>query len=326
MSRNLIYAKVIADSISEAGHRLTSLEMRLHRFVLAELNTHRRLAGRDADGTELAMEEFSRNSASSRAIPAAKQIRRVEQTPALPVVWPAEQKGMQGGEPLHPNQARSAEAAWRNAADDAVIAARRLVALGVHKSLANRVLEPFMMHTVVISATDWQGFWDQRCSPLAQPEIREAAEAMKAAYDASEPTVLREGQWHLPYVDRETITAVEEHLLAQEGQGNYGRQMVTRYLVHVSAARCARTSYETQDGTRDIEADLNLYDRLVTAWPPHWSPLEHPATPWPQNVNDRVLYYTDLDGQPQARTPRGPVVGNFTGWRQMRYEMESPRG
>ena len=58
------------------------------------------------------------------------------------------------------------------ARDGAVDAARQLDALGVHKQVANRVLEPFMWHTVIITATDWDGFWLQRCSPLAQPEIR----------------------------------------------------------------------------------------------------------------------------------------------------------
>ena len=34
-------AKVLADSVSPAGHRLTTLEATFPRFVLAEFNTHR---------------------------------------------------------------------------------------------------------------------------------------------------------------------------------------------------------------------------------------------------------------------------------------------
>ena len=44
---------------------LTTIEATIHRFVLAELNTHRL---------------FSRNSASSRAVPVARQIERVLET------------------------------------------------------------------------------------------------------------------------------------------------------------------------------------------------------------------------------------------------------
>lgn len=278
----------MADSINEEGDRLTTLEVVFHRFVLAEMNTHRK---------------FSRNSASSRAIPVQKQIRRVEMSPAMPVSWPAEQKGMQGGEELL--DATMAQKAWRNAADDAVIAARRLTEEGVHKSVTNRVLEPFMMHTAVISATDWDGFWEQRCSPLAQPEIRVAAELMKEAYDGSIPRVLDEGDWHLPYVlDDEMANPM--HVLGK-----------------VSAARCARTSYLTQDGKRDFDEDIALYQRLVSARPAHWSPLEHVATPDLENKQDFTISGYDFDGRRYTLSRIEPRYGNFRGWRQHRIEMES---
>ena len=49
-----ISAKVIADSVSPKGIRLVTIECQFPRFILAQVNTHR---------------VFSRNSASSRAIP-----------------------------------------------------------------------------------------------------------------------------------------------------------------------------------------------------------------------------------------------------------------
>ena len=55
-------ARIVLDSISPAGDRLTTMEVRMHRFVLAEFNTHR---------------VFSRNSASSRAIPTYTRVRSV---------------------------------------------------------------------------------------------------------------------------------------------------------------------------------------------------------------------------------------------------------
>lgn len=75
-------AKIIADSISPDGVRLTTMEVVMHRFVLAEFNTHR---------------VFSRNSASSRAIPYDKIRSRVLNDVAFPVEWASEQRGMQGG-------------------------------------------------------------------------------------------------------------------------------------------------------------------------------------------------------------------------------------
>lgn len=258
-------ATIIADSISPSGVRLTTIEVTLHRFVLAELNTHR---------------VFSRNSASSRAIPVRKQIARVVDDPAIPVEFGANQRGMQAGEPLTGEDHDRALTAWLEARDRAVEAVTRLQELGVHKQVTNRLLEPFMWHTVIVTATEWDGFWEQRCSPLAQPEIRVAAEAMKAAYDASEPVPVGMGEWHTPYL--------------RDEDGDLDDETARK----VSAARCARVSYLTHDGRRDISKDIELYERLVTARPPHWSPLEHVATPAPEGES---------------------TLGNLRAWRQLRH-------
>lgn len=264
-------ATVIADSTSPDGVRLTTIEATIHRFVLAEVNTHRTM---------------SRNSSSSRAIPVARQVQRVVDDPAIPIEFGANQPGMQAGAPLAGAEREAAEDAWLAARDATVAAVGRLGELGVHKQVTNRLLEPFMWHQVILSATDWRGFWDQRCSPLAQPEIRVAAEAMRAAYDASTPVQLDEGEWHTPYVRPDEA----------------GLPLATRK--RISAARCARVSYLTHDGRRDVPADEQLYERLVTADPPHWSPLEHVARP-----------LTDDDAP----------MGNFRGWRQLRHDIERAR-
>lgn len=258
-------AAVVADSVSPDGVRLTTIEVTLHRFVLAELNTHR---------------VFSRNSASSRAIPVHKQLARVLDDPALPVEFGASQPGMQAGAALTGTAHDEALAAWLAARDEAVRAVERLVDLGVHKQVTNRLLEPFMWHTVIVTATEWDGFWEQRCSPLAQPEIRVAAEAMRAAFDASRPVEVDAGAWHTPY------------LRDEDGD------LDTETAKQVSAARCARVSYLTHDGRRDVAKDLELFERLVSARPPHWSPLEHVATP---------------------AAPGESPPGNLRGWAQLRH-------
>ena len=294
------YAKVIADSVSPEGHRLTTMEVTFHRFVLAEFNTHR---------------VFSRNSASSRAIPFRKQVERIESAPAIPLAWPREQKGMQGGDEIEHTQALMAEDAWLDAKHVAVSEAKYIADLGVHKSVVNRLLEPFMWHTVVVTATEWEGFFAQRCSPLAQPEIRVAAEMMRDAYEASVPTAIEPGDWHLPYIDDEDVTAV-----LQDSSRSLRPMAV---LARISAARCARVSYLTHDGKRDLAADLALYDRLVGADPWHASPLEHPATPWSVNVRHEVASFVDVTGTWQMTRPALPRYGNFVGWRQLRFEIEA---
>ena len=299
------YAKVIADSVTVDGHRLTTMEVRFHRFVLAEFNTHR---------------VFSRNSASSRAIPFAKQVQKVYDDPALPVVWASEQKGMQGGAELPEDMRSTVEGQWNLARSLAAERAMALAGHGVHKSLVNRLLEPFMWHTVVVSSTSWSNFFEQRCSPLAQPEIRVAAEKMLAAHEESTPTLLHDTRWHLPYVQEEDWRAMAERL------DDDSHITVEAMLTQVSAARCARVSYLTQDGTRDLGLDLDLYDRLITASPWHGSPLEHVATPWRDNSFSAVRTFIDADDQPQTAVREIPLFGNLIGWRQLRLEIEAAHG
>lgn len=267
----MIRATVIADSISPAGSRLTTIEATFPRCILAEVNTHRAL---------------SRNSASSRAVPVRKMLEQVRANPFIPLRWETAKAGMQGGEPVtNPTEVRHLTDRWLEARDAATRTAEILIAGGLHKTMPNRLLEPFMWHTAILSGTDdgWSNFWAQRCSPLAEIHMQATADAMRAAYDASTPREIGWGMadWHLPYVTDE------------ERQRNR-----LRTAQMLSAARCARVSYLTHDGRRDPAEDLNLYGKLVSADPPHHSPLEHVAAP--------------VDG---------PTLGNFTGWAQLRHSV-----
>lgn len=261
-----ISAKIITDSISPFRNRLTTMELVYPRFIHSEFMTHR---------------VFSRNSASSRAIPVRKMLDRIGADPAMPIVWPAEQSGMQGGASLSNDDIKWAQGIWRDARRHAMDFAQDLVDLGLHKSLVNRIIEPWAWHTVIVSATEWENFFGLRCSPLAQPEIHALADKMRLALDCSEPQELGYGDWHLPYIQP------DEHAVLD-----------TITLRKVSAARCARVSYLTHDGVRDIEKDIELCDRLMSAEPAHASPLEHVATP---------------------RAPRFSNPGNFVGWAQFRH-------
>ena len=206
-------AKIQKDSVAEqTGYRLTTVEVTLPRFVLAEYNTHR---------------VFSRNSASSRAIPVEKQIAKVLQDPAMPVYWGKNQAGMKARTELNEFEILESKESWLISRDLAVLGA---VALNggldnikddslakqiadmqedyrysfpdihgpLHKQITNRLLEPFMWQTIITTATEWDNFFALRAHPDAQPEIQKAAQLILKAYNASEPEPVKEGEWHLP--------------------------------------------------------------------------------------------------------------------------------
>ena len=284
-------AKIIADSISPTGVRITTMEAVMHRFVLAEFNTHR---------------VFSRNSASSRAIPVEKQLEKVIDDPAFPVRWPCEQPGMQGGDDLNGKDLRDAVLLFSDLAAritsevSAYLASHHDKSTRLHKSLLNRLLEPFMWHTVIVTSTEWNNFFHQRAtefSPLAQPEIAITADLMLDAYRASVPVEIDFGEWHLPYIDAETIGWANTH--------DIDKIEKNRMLRQISAARCARVSYLTHDGKRDPAEDIAMHDRLISAVPMHASPLEHPATP-----------------ATMGEISEGNVAGNFYGWHQYRHHIK----
>jgi thymidylate synthase ThyX len=243
------------------------MEATFHRFILPEFNTHR---------------AFSRNAASSRAIPIKKVIAAVRNDPALPIFWGKNQSGMAAREEIDEAARGRARAEWQRALDNALASAERLASpdIELHKQLVNRILEPFAWITVIVSATEWANFFTQRCHPDAQPEIHALAEVMLDAYRASAPREVPLGAWHTPLIL------------------NDERMLDAATLRKLSVARCARVSYLTHDNLRDIAKDLELYDRLMSGGANgHWSPTEHVATP--------------LDD------PR-ETCANFRGWKQYR--------
>jgi thymidylate synthase ThyX len=261
-------ARILLDSRSPAGVRLTTMEVRYPRFIHSEVMTHR---------------NFSRNSASSRALPIRKMIDSVRAEPAMPLWWGRNQSGMQAREQIADDARALAEAEWRHALADALSHAERLAAsdINLHKQLVNRILEPFAWITVIITATEWSNFFTQRMHEDAQPELKHIAEMMFQAYRASTPRVVGEGEWHTPLIqpDEEAALPVETRLM-------------------ISVARSARVSYLSHDGARDHAKDIELYERLVGGGANgHWSPFEHVATPLPS---------------------RDEWSGNFRGWDQYR--------
>jgi thymidylate synthase ThyX len=263
--------KILRDSVTSNGHRLTTWELTYPRFVHSELLTHRL---------------FSRNSASSRAIPIDAMLKRVMQDPAMPVSWGRNQKGMQAGAELEGAGREAAIAAWLAARDTAVAHARALQELGAHKQIVNRVVEPWMWITVIVSATEFGNWFNLRCHRDAQPEIKEVADRMVGLYFSAEPEFVPDGQWHTPLIGFPGDEALNEEERRQ-----------------VSVGRCARVSYLTHDGRRDPQADMELCDRLAESG--HFSPFEHVAMPvrgggWNGNFQGWVQFRKMFRGEHRA--------------------------
>lgn len=260
MTKRSIEAKVVADSINSRGCRITTFTVVFPRFVLAELNTHRML---------------SRNSASSRARPFKVMLKDVTDDPFIPIKWMATHKGMQGSEYLDETQSQAATAKWLEARDAAVRSATEMDKLQVTKQIVNRLLEPFMWHEVIITATDFENFFALRAHADAEIHIAALAHAMLNALNASTPKPLAPGEWHIPFGDR-----FDENKLAAlvDSTMSVSREKQIESLkMEIACARCARISYKSfgAEDQYDYSADIKLFNSLLDGG--HMSPLEHCA-------------------------------------------------
>ena len=229
MIKAKIKAEIVGHSLSPQGDELISVLCTFPRIILAEVNTHRML---------------SKNTSSSRAIPFNKMVEAIQENPFIPIAWQKEHKGMQGSEYITEKVfIREAESNWLLARDKAIESAQYLnKTCQVTKQLCNRLLEPFMWTTMLITGSKegWDNFFNLRCPQYkihqgtykskkealqhglsngelknwsdldwlqnneghAEIHIMDLAEKIYDAMNESTPKQLQAGEWHIPFGDR----------------------------------------------------------------------------------------------------------------------------
>lgn len=317
----MIEAKIIADSIGPQGDRLTTFVVTYPRIIHSEVMTHRM---------------FSRNSASSRAIPFAKMVESVETNPFIPIAWQKDHKGMQGTEYINDyDLLLQCKWDWLQARDFAVQQAESLNnSLEVTKQLCNRLLEPFMWHTVIITSgkEGLDNFFNLRCPeyvvnwyPANRPEALEPTQAsFKSKIDAIVRTEGECDDWTKEEWRECNISQAEIHIQAlaeaiwdaynesgpkvlQAGEWHipfFNEDLDIEDNIKVATANCARVSYTVvgEEGkASNYINDIKLHDRLVES--NHMSPAEHVArvmtdseykSYWKSSANQRFKDKQDL--------------------------------
>ena len=306
-----IKAEVVTYSQTPQGDKLLTVLVTFPRYILAELNTHRML---------------SKNSASSRAIPFKKMVESVQNNSFIPIAWQKEHKGMQGSEYLSEEESNECRLNWLGARDKAIRAAIDLTSIGCTKQLANRLLEPFMMHTVLITGTvegGWDNFFDLRCPQYTQTSLdndeflvfKSKKEVIKF-YNKKEDDFTAD-YWfkinkgmadiHMMQLAECIYDAMNEATPKQLKAGEWHvpfedkinlqqLELLTssqkqEVIIKVSSAMAARTSYTIVGDEKEftLRQQLDLHDRMASAVPFHASPFEHCAKVMTQNEYE--MYY-----------------------------------
>ena len=342
--------EILADSISEQGHRLTTFKLTYPRIVHAEMLRHRML---------------SRNVASSRAIPFEKMVKDIKEDPFIPLAWQKSHKGMQGTEYLQVKDGiYGVKEHWLEARNKAVELATSLHSSNVTKQLVNRIIEPFVWTTELVSGTEWENFFELRCPKYsvgnevyrskkdainqeddeinsrilsgfselewlqinesqAEIHIQKIAEMMWDEINLSVPKTLKEGQWHIPYGDNiDTEKLADTVGYKQSDYDWYNKEEWCK--LYIATARAARISYTTLGGNPkiDYEADIKLHNRLLES--KHLSCFEHCARVM---TKEEYAGFHLSQGNNDPFDERGKdiygVCNNYRGFIQYRYLIEN---
>lgn len=273
---------------------LWTFELTYPRYIHSEFMTHR---------------VFSRNASSSRAIPVKRMIEQVRNNPVIPPKVFMNQKGMVGETEADVVTATEFYALWGEAAENACKTAEMMERMGIHKQHVNRILEPFQFIKVIVTATEWYNFFILRLAPDAQPEIRQLARAIYDEMDRYHNKDVGILEVSIPRKDCPDIfarigadkvhTIVSLPYITDEDIKEIGKENYSQ-LMKISAARCARVSYNNHDGSKpDLEKDMKLYDHLYDGR--HMSPMEHAC----------------------IQAPDYRKYANLTGWKSLRYLVEN---
>lgn len=295
----MIKATVVQASIYN-GIPIYTLDVQMPRPALAEFLTHR---------------VFSKNTASTRAIPIKDHVNFVRNMPYLPD-WTKNQSGMQGGE-LPKEQADEATKLINELLGHVCDLVEylggdiKLGNLGAHKQDAGRYLEPFSYITLRVSFTQWKNFLWLRDDEAAYPPIQKVAAAMSNAISLCTPLELRVGEYHVPNILR--IRNPETQELEYFNEETHEKLTLSQ-AIELSMSLCAQQSYRKADASD--KKTQTVMDKLFNGNKVHASPSEHQATPivhpsfkepehWPQGVTHK-----DRKGQLWS--------ANYKGWIQHR--------
>lgn len=348
----MINTKIVAHSKCPKGHELISALCTFPRIILAEVNTHRMLSKNTSSSRAIPFNKMVEAVINNPFIPIAWQKyhpgmqgneyidgdhrctliqfitslkltlntikdkeskeyrdlqKRIEEKVGLITTLLKEYSLME----------MSLKDWWLFARDKAVECATILYVLDVTKQLANRLLEPFMWTTMLITGPRYGGGWDNffnlRCPQYSlfedtpkynsvkeyknahandsqyntydvlnwlkinrgQAEIHMMALA-ESIYDAiqeSVPTELKEGEWHIPFIDNIHEFYNDNIIIKSRRVGK------TLDMVKISTAMAARTSYTIVGDEKQVDylKMIELHDRLIAQNPPHSSPMEHCA-------------------------------------------------
>lgn len=314
---NKIKAEIVAHSKRAiTGEEIITYKLTYPRIILSEVNTYKML---------------EKNTSSSRAIPFEKMVEVVEKEPFVPLAFQTHHKGMQGNSYIiEPKIIEAKTERWLEARDNAIISAKYLYNdekfkvtyadggfdikdipnTGTTKQICNRLLEPFMWVTQLITGTreSFKHLFEQRC-----PQYEINANAFGKLYYKSKKSAIEccdmngvsnypdindtlawlninKGQAEIHFMDLaekmydalneskpDILKEGEWHIPFQEEIWKSKQAEKLEDFIKMSCAMTARVSYTTINDKEELtlEKAKKIYDKCVKEG--HFSVVSHCA-------------------------------------------------
>ena len=170
-------------------------------------------------------------------------MRLVKENPFVPIAWMIDHEGMQGTQYFSEDQVKDLLLVedWLEARTTILNIAKSFHDKGLTKQIVNRLIEPFLWHTVIVTGSEWENFFALRNHPAADIHIQELAKKMMDVYNASTPKSLMAGEWHIPFGDKFDENRVAKAAgFASLGYTNYSKELEIQTKIKIATARCAR--------------------------------------------------------------------------------------
>lgn len=308
-----MYNASMVQASTYRGQSIFTLDITFPRAALAEFLTHR---------------VFSKNTASTRAIPVKDHIKHIRENFYTPA-WTKNQSGMQGGE-LTGEYVQNATDTLMVMFDQVVDAVEYLAGdqelgnCGVHKQDAGRYLEPFSYITLRFTTTQWKNFVWLRVDDAAYPPMQRIAGLIHEAILKADPMELKAGEYHVPSIRRvRDPVSGKLHYFSPEND-----ELTLEEAIALSMSLCAQQSFRKADPSE--KKTKTVLGKLFNGNKVHASPSEHQATPIDTTINrvgfvredGKNLPYVDTSAWPEGVTHmdrQGALwSANYKGWIQHR--------
>jgi len=334
----MIQAKIIADNIN-CGNRLTTFQVVCDTHTLSLLKDHKEFSISYRDVTDYDFEEL---------------VKHIQENPFVPIAW---RKGCKEVEYFDAKSSKEAESSWLITGDRAIKSAKSLDWLmtdeegnnyGITEQICNRLLEAYMYHTVLITATEWEKFFSLRC-----PQYEWGNEKFRSWKDLSiaigrgdndewmnstsnlerlsknkgqseiHVMALAEVMWDQYNLSApKKLKAGEWHIPFDRHNSNEPTIQNNNLRIKTAIAQCERVLNKKEKGESDLESDIEAYDKLLKLQ--HHSLFEHCA--YVMNDEEFVRFNKGLRTNNIDEILKDSFYGqcnNFRGFVQYRYLIEN---